>query len=66
MKKSIKIIPFLIPFLLISLIICQAQQKSPVEVVKLFDKCYGSPLMDEVPDYTTPKFRENKTKSVRR
>ena len=50
--------------LLINLGICHAQHKSPIEVVKLFDKAYGTPLMDEIADYTTPKFRDNRPKSV--
>ena len=56
--------PLLITLLLINLGICHAQPKSPIEVVKLFDKCYGRPCMDEIADYTTPKFRDNKPKSV--
>ena len=62
--KSLKIIPFLIAFLLFISNTCHAQPKSPLEVVKLFDKAYGGPLMDEIADYTTPKFRDNKPKSV--
>ena len=64
MIKSLKIISLLIAFLLISSSICYAQPKSPIEVVKLFDKCYGRPCMDEIANYTTPKFRDNKPKSV--
>ena len=56
--------PLLITLLLINLGICHAQPKSPLEVVKLFDKAYGSPLLDEITDYTTPKFRDTKPKSV--
>jgi hypothetical protein len=62
--KSCKIIYFLITFSLINLSIIQAQEKSPIEVVKLFDKAYGSPSMDEIANYTTPKFRDNRPKSV--
>jgi hypothetical protein len=64
MKRPLKIIPLLITLLLINLSISQAQEKSPIEVVKIFDKCYGGPLMDELANYTTPKFRDNKPKSV--
>jgi len=64
MIKSCKIIYLLIAFSLINLSISQAQEKSPIEVVKLFDKAYGSPSMDEIANYTTPKFRDNRPKSV--
>ena len=64
MIKLLKIIPLLITFFFVTLNICHAQEKSPLEVVKLFDKAYGSPLMDEIANYTTPKFRDNKPKSV--
>lgn len=60
----LKIIPLLITFFFVSLNICHAQQKSPIEVVELFDKCYGGPQMDEIADYTTANFRDNKPKSV--
>jgi hypothetical protein len=59
-----KIIPLLITFFFVTLNICHAQEKSPIEVVKLFDKAYGSPSMDEIANYTTPKFRDNRPKSV--
>jgi hypothetical protein len=64
MIKSCTIIYLLITFSLINVTIIQAQEKSPIEVVKLFDKAYGSPSMDEIANYTTPKFRDNKPKSV--
>ena len=64
MKRISKIVPVLIAFVLINSGICHAQPKSPVEVVKLFDNCYGGPLMDEIADYTTAAFRDNKPKSV--
>jgi len=64
MIKSFKIIYLLIAFSLINLSISQAQEKSPIEVVKLFGKAYGSPSMDEISNYTTPKFRDNRPKSV--
>ena len=62
--KSCTIIYLFIAFSLINVSISQAQEKSPIEVVKLFDKAYGSPSMDEIANYTTPKFRDNKPKSV--
>ena len=64
MIKSLKAISLLITFLLINSGICQAQEESPIEVVKLFDKGYGGPQMDEIADHTTPRFRDNKPKSV--
>jgi hypothetical protein len=41
-----------------------SQERSAIEVVTLFAECYGNPCMDEVADYTTPRFRDNKPKSV--
>ncbi len=64
MKRPLRIIPLLITFLLINLNICQAQEKSPLEVVNLFHKGYGGPRMDEIADYTTSHFRANKPKLV--
>ena len=64
MIESFRILSLLIAFLLINSGICQANEKSPLEVVKLFDKAYGGPLMDQIADYTTPRFRDNKPKSV--
>jgi hypothetical protein len=64
MKHLFKILPVLFTFLLFKLNPCLAQPKSPVEVVEFFNKSYGTHLMDEVADYTTPKFRDNKPKSV--
>ncbi len=61
--RSLKLIFFLLIFLLLGLNVCHGQS-SPLEVVQLFDKCYGGPLMDEIADYTTPGFRDNKPKSV--
>ncbi len=64
MRRALKIVVFSTAFFLINIGICYAQPKSPIEVVKLFDKCYGHPCMDEIANYTTPKFRDNKPKSV--
>jgi len=44
--------------------ICYAQQNSPIEIVNLFNECYGGHCMDEIANYTTPHFRDNKPKSV--
>jgi len=63
-RRSFNTIPLFIAFLLINLNLCYAQHKSPLEVVKLFDKAYGGPLMHEIAEYTTPNFRDNKPKSV--
>ena len=64
MRNIFRTTPLLLAFLLITSSTCYAQPKSPLEVVQLFDKAYGGPLMDEIADYTTPKFRDNKPKSV--
>ncbi len=64
MKRSLKIGLFLTILLLTNLGIWQAQHKSLLEVVKLFDKTYSGPIMDEIAGYTTPGFRDNKPKSV--
>jgi hypothetical protein len=44
--------------------ISKGQPTTPIEIVQMFDKCYGTASMDDIPDYTTPKFRDNKPKSV--
>jgi hypothetical protein len=64
MIKSLKRVLPLISLLFINLGVCYAQPKSPLQLVNLFDKCYGSPCMDEIADYTTPEFRDKKPKSV--
>ena len=64
MIKPLKIIPLLIIFFFVTLNICHAQEKSPIEVVQFFNKTYGGSLMDEIANYTTPKFRDNRPKSV--
>ena len=64
MNRPLKIVRLFMPFLLFNLGICHAQPNSPLEVVQLFDKCYGGPLMDEIAEYTTPSFTDNKPKSV--
>ena len=64
MKRPLKIICFLTFFFLINSNLCYAQPKLPLEIVNLFHKCYGKHCMDEIADYTTPRFRDNKPKSV--
>ncbi len=59
-----KIIPLLIILSLGSPGISYAQQKSPIDVVKPFNKNYAGPNMDELTKFTTANFRENKPKSV--
>lgn len=44
--------------------ICHAQEKSPIDVVKLFSENYGGPNMDELAIFSTANFRDNKPKSV--
>jgi hypothetical protein len=60
MRKLLTIVSFLLTLFLVTF--CYAQ--TPLEVVELFHKCYGNPCMDEIADYTTPRFRDNKPKSV--
>ncbi len=64
MEKTLKIIPFLLTLIFININPCLAQPKNPIEVVNLFNNLYGGPEMDTIADYTTPKFRDNKPKSV--
>jgi len=44
--------------------VSNAQDKSPVDVVNLFDIHYGGPDMDVIAGYTTAKFRLKRPKSV--
>jgi hypothetical protein len=41
-----------------------ANPLTPIEIVKLFDTVYGGPEMDEIADYTTSGFRDNRPKAV--
>jgi hypothetical protein len=34
--------------------ISNGESATPIEIVQLFDKCYGTASMDDIPDYTTP------------
>ncbi len=65
MRTPFKIIFFLMfVYLLCGFEISNAQDKSAVEVVNLFDSHYGGPDMDIIAGYTTAKFRLNRPKSV--
>ena len=64
LMKPYKISPFLLAFLFICSSVSLAQENLPVEVVTLFMEGYGGPQMDEIAEYTTAHFRDNKPKSV--
>jgi hypothetical protein len=65
LRTPFKIIFFLMfVYLLCGFEISNAQDKSAVEVVNLFDSHYGGPDMDVIAGYTTAKFRLNRPKSV--
>jgi len=65
LRISFKIIFFLMfVFLLCGFEVSNAQDKSAVDVVNLFDSHYGGPNMDAIAGYTTAKFRLNRPKSV--
>jgi len=51
-------------YLLCGFEVSNAQDKSPVDVVNLFDSHYGGPDMDVIAGYTTAKFRLNRPTSV--
>jgi hypothetical protein len=51
-------------YLLCGFEVSNAQDKSAVEVVNLFDSHYGGPDMDAIAGYTTAKFRLDRPKSV--
>jgi hypothetical protein len=63
-KRSSQRISFLLLFFFVNSNLCLAQPKPPLEVVRLFEKHYSGPLMDEIADLTTPRFRDNKPKAV--
>jgi len=65
MKRLLKIVPFLISLVFVNINLCLAQPETPIEVVELFNDLYGGPLMDEIADLTTPKFRDNKLEGGR-
>ena len=65
MRIPYKIISFLMfVSLMCGFEVSNAQDKSAVEVVNLFDSHYGGPEMDVIAGYTTAKFRLNRPKSV--
>lgn len=64
MNDVCRIIPFLIMFLVGTPPVCHGQQDSPIAVVELFSASYGGPRMDEIADYTTGRFRDQRPKSV--
>ncbi len=65
MRIPFKIIFFLMfVYLLCGFEVSNAQDKSPVDVVNLFDSHYGGPDMDVIAGYTTAKFRLNRPTSV--
>jgi hypothetical protein len=65
MKIPFKIIFFLMfVYLLCGFEVSNAQDKSAVDVVNLFDSHYGGPDMDAIAGYTTAKFRLNRPQSV--
>ncbi len=51
-------------YLLCGFEVSNAQDKSAVDVVNLFDSHYGGPDMDVIAGYTTASFRANRPKSV--
>jgi len=62
MGRLLKIISFIVILFIVTIV--YAQPQTPLEIVELFHKCYAKACMDEVADYTTPRFRDNKPKSV--
>ncbi len=65
MRIPFKIIFFLMfVYLLCGFEVSNAQDKSPVDVVNLFDRHYGGPDMDVIAGNTTASFRANRPKSV--
>jgi hypothetical protein len=65
LKIPFKIIFFMMfVYLLCGFEVSNAQDKSAVDVVNLFNSQYGGPDMDAIAGYTTAKFRLNRPKSV--
>ena len=62
--KIIKSVSLSIVLSLILTNIATAQEQTPSDIVNVFVNTYGGPYMDELADYTTPNFRDNKPKSV--
>ncbi len=65
MRIPFKIIFFLMfVYLLCGFEVSNAQDKSPVDIVNLFDRHYGGSDMDVIAGNTTASFRANRPKSV--
>jgi len=62
--KIIKSVSLSIVLSLILTNIATAQEQTPSDIVNVFVNTYGGPYMDELADFTTPNFRDNKPKSV--
>jgi len=62
--KIIKAVSLSIVLLIILTAIAIAQEQTPSDIVNVFVNTYGGPYMDELADFTTPNFRDNKPKSV--
>ena len=62
--KIIKAVSLSIVLILILAAIAIAQEQTPSDIVNVFVNTYGGPYMDELADFTTPNFRDNKPKSV--
>lgn len=63
-NRVLRIILPLIAIIFVHANIIYAEPKTPVQIVKFFIAGYGTSQMDEIADYTTAKFRNNKPKSV--
>jgi len=62
--KIIKTVSLSIVLFLMLTAIAIAQEQNPSYIVNVFVNTYGGPYMDELADFTTPNFRDNKPKSV--
>ena len=62
--KIIKTVSLSIVLFLMLTAIAIAQGQTPSDIVNVFVNTYGGPYMDELADFTTPNFRDNKPKSV--
>ena len=62
--KIIKAVSLSIVLFLMLTAIAIAQGQTPSDIVNVFVNTYGGPYMDELADFTTPNFRDNKPKSV--
>ena len=62
--KIIKAVSLSIVLFLMLTAIAIAQGQTPSDIVNVFVNTYGGPYMDELANFTTPNFRDNKPKSV--